>query len=115
MHIPSKAIRRERSDREMNGQGHILTDFLLEGESLPSGANMFAVVTIGQDCSIGKHVHEGETEVYYCLSGKGSLDDNGEAVIFRPGDIHTCGGGAYHTIVNDQEEPLRFLVAIVSD
>ena len=76
---------------------------------------MFAIVNIGMGSSIGRHVHRGEMEFYYCISGKGMLNDNGEHTVFCPGDVHSCADGDFHSIRNEEPCELKFLVTIVKN
>lgn len=42
---------------------------------------------------IGYHVHDGESETYYILSGRGIFNDNGTVVEVGPGDVTFTGDG----------------------
>lgn len=63
--------------------------------------------------SIGLHLHEENSEVYYILKGKAELiyDDTRETV--QPGQAHYCPVGHSHSLMNNGDEDLEFL-AIVS-
>ncbi len=63
--------------------------------------------------SIGLHLHEENSEVYYILKGKAELiyDDTRETVL--PGQAHYCPVGHSHSLMNNGDEDLEFL-AIVS-
>ena len=78
------------------------------------GAVLFEAV-LEKGCSIGKHFHEGETEIYYVLEGRATIDDNGATVTADKGDMHICYSGQYHSVRNDCEEPLRLLCVIARE
>ena len=67
MIIKRNEIRSLKRPHEQNGNGYEIIEFLAEGENLPQGVNLFAKCRLETGCSIGKHVHNGETEIYYCL------------------------------------------------
>jgi len=102
----AERIRRLEIRGDQQGDGVVVADALIELTDYPETARMFFLVTLNEGCSIGKHYHNEETEYYYCLSGEGIYDDNGEVVAFRPGDVITCGGKQYHSIRNSIAQPL---------
>ena len=108
-------IKMEKRDEVQKGTGYVLIDHLLEGTELPPNGEMFAICTLKSGCSIGSHVHDEDTEYYYCLSGKGEINDNGKVAEFLPGYVNKCGNGDFHAIKNRREEPLRFLVVIIKN
>lgn len=58
------------------------------------------------------HFHTGNEEAIFVLSGTGTLRLGGEEHPIEPGDYATCtaddSGG--HQVVNDGDEPLRYLM-----
>ncbi len=82
-------------------------------EDLPEKCRMFSVVTLQKGCSIGRHDHQNETEVYYVLEGEGVLDDNGKQTKIQSGECTLCGPGQYHAISNQKDVPLIFVAAII--
>ncbi len=113
MIIKAKNVQRRIMPEEQQGTGHVIGDFLVEAEDCPRHCRMFSIITLEKGCSIGKHFHVAETELYYCLSGEGIICDHGDTQPFVPGDVDCCGSGSYHTIKNEKEEPLVFLVSIL--
>jgi glyoxylate utilization-related uncharacterized protein len=59
--------------------------------------------------SIGLHTHD-EEEYYYIISGKGTMNLNGERSTIEAGDITAIYPGGSHALVNDGDEDLRVLV-----
>lgn len=69
-------------------------------------------LTLPVGSSIGSHVHEGNFEVMYFLSGTGVCTDDGLAVDVRPGMTHYCPPGHSHSVVNTGPEPLVIWAAV---
>ncbi|NLO99293.1 MAG: cupin domain-containing protein, partial [Clostridiaceae bacterium] len=70
-------------------------------------------ITLEPGCSIGSHVHDQEEEIYYILSGTGTVNDNGVVKNVGPGDAIKTGDGESHSISNNGDVPLVFLAAII--
>ena len=64
-------------------------------------------------CSIGYHLHDGEEEIFYILSGTGTVTEGDTTSVVGPGDAVLTGGGGGHSIENPGEEPLDFLATIL--
>jgi len=91
-----------------------LTIFALnEFEHQPQSLGMLACATIAPGGFVEYHVHKGECEYYYILSGSGEYDDNGTVVKVHAGDITFTGNGEGHGLKNNGEQPLVFLPIIV--
>jgi mannose-6-phosphate isomerase-like protein (cupin superfamily) len=74
---------------------------------------LFARLTLEPGCSIGMHTHDREEEVFYIISGKGTVDDNGNIYMLKPGDAVKTGDGAYHALENTGTETLVIMAAII--
>lgn len=65
--------------------------------------------------SIGMHMHEKNSEIYYILSGTGHVVmDDGTEEDFTAGEMHYCPMGHGHTLINRTDSDLVFL-GIVSE
>jgi quercetin dioxygenase-like cupin family protein len=95
------------------GAGSVEILNVVSKDVLPSKTRLFGLVTLEKGCAIGKHEHTGESEIFYVLSGQGVLDDNGTVRTVKQGDSHICRSGEYHAITNEQDEPLKFIAAII--
>jgi len=76
---------------------------------------LFSEITIPPGGSIGPHVHEGETEYYFIISGTGMVGEADGDKAVSPGDVVITGSGAGHSIANTGDEPLVFLAVIILD
>ena len=79
----------------------------------PESLSFFALATLKPGASVGYHVHTGETEMYYILSGEGEYDDNGVIVPVKAGDVTFCKNGEGHGLVNTGKEDLVFNAMII--
>ncbi len=109
---PHEMLYRERQIRGGNGECQTL-DLQMQ-EEMPH-CRVFTQFTLKKGVSIGEHVHEGETEYYWILSGEGIVTESDGEKVVRSGDLVITGNGASHAIRNEQDEPLVFLALIILD
>ena len=97
--------------------GYGTTDFLhIVPEAVrPPKCRLFSVMMLEKGCSVGRHDHTGETEVYYVIEGEGILNDNGTMRPFKKGDCNVCGGGDFHSVSNENDETLKIFAVIIKD
>lgn len=76
---------------------------------------MFARVELKPGEEVKYHVHTGECEQYYILSGKGEYSDNGNVIEIEPGTITCTPSGEGHGIKNIGQEMLVFIALILLD
>ena len=74
-------------DNPCGGVGRMRIDMLLGEDELKDKCRMFARVTLHPGDVLGFHVHNGNGECYYILSGEGVYDDNGVKRTVRAGDV----------------------------
>ena len=85
------------SDDELNGKGRLFNDNILE-----------------KDCGIGFHVHNGDGEIYYIVSGEAEYEDNDHSITtLYPGDVTITYSGEGHGITNVKDEPCRVIALIL--
>jgi mannose-6-phosphate isomerase-like protein (cupin superfamily) len=77
--------------------------------------SLFGRLTLKPGCRVGYHIHEGDIESYFILSGKGLYTWQGEKTEVSSGDMAYCGNGEYHDIINTGEDDLVFMALIVND
>ena len=79
---------------------------------LPTGgvANQsLAEATLAPGQATERHYHRESEEIYFVLSGSGSMELDGEHAPVGPGDAVAIAPGAWHQITATGSEPLRFL------
>ena len=68
----------DKKPSPFNGTGEILVRSLLNGEDeMYKAGRVFGHTTVYPGSAIGYHIHNGESETYYILSGTAKYNDNG--------------------------------------
>ena len=100
--------------KKFGGAGEVESRMILRGapEMLGKG-RMFNHVVLRPGCEIGPHVHHGDCETYYFLSGRGEYDDNGRLIEVGPGDTTFVGDGEGHSLRCLGDEPLEFIALVL--
>jgi len=73
----------------------------------------FAFVQLNPGEEVQYHMHFGESETYFILSGRGIYNDNGNKVNLSPGMVALTPSGQGHAIKNTGDEILAFIALIV--
>lgn len=95
------------------GEGKLVLNSMINASIAPDNLRMYSHATLVPGASVGFHVHEGECELYYILSGSGEYDDNGEICAVSAGDVTYTPSGMGHGIKNTGDEPLSFIALVV--
>ena len=104
----------ERKPSPFDGPGEITIRSLLNGpEELSRKGRVFAHTTVHPGGGIGYHVHKGESETYYILSGHGLFSDNGVQSEVGPGDVTYTGDGQGHALTAVGDEPIEMIALIL--
>ncbi len=113
-------IRREKDctieyrEHMRDGDGTVkLTHFIAGPGELCEKGRLFSKITLEPGCSIGYHVHDHDSELFYFMKGKGIYNDNGTEVPVSAGDVTICPVGEGHGIANRSEEVLELVAVIV--
>lgn len=108
-----KEILTEFFEHKFGGDGSISVDSLnVNDEELNGKGRVLAHTTVMPGSSIGFHKHNGESEIYYIISGEGEFNDDGKLVPVHPGDVTYTFSGMGHGIRNTGNIPLE-VVAII--
>ena len=95
------------------GDGHVRIEHILGKSELYEKGRLYARLIIKQGCSIGYHVHEGEMETFYVISGTATYNDNGTQTELQCGDVAYTPAGSGHSIANNGTEDLELIALIV--
>ncbi len=82
---------------------------------LPAHTRLFSTITLEPGASIGYHVHENETELFYFVSGKARVRDDENTYEMLPGDSMSTGSGHGHAVESIGGEPLVLVACIILD
>jgi mannose-6-phosphate isomerase-like protein (cupin superfamily) len=102
----------EVRDNMRGGTGSVNLAQVFTSENLPKNVRLSAVITLEPGCSIGWHVHEKETEIFYFAQGSGVADDNGEKKAVLAGDVLVTPDGCGHAVENSGTVNLVFFAVI---
>ena len=75
----------------------------------------FAFARLKPGEEVGFHMHIGESEIYYIISGTGIYSDNGEKVQVEAGTVTLTPSGEGHALYNTGDEMLEFITLILLD
>jgi mannose-6-phosphate isomerase-like protein (cupin superfamily) len=114
MIVKAKAYAAEERPNMRGGEGTVLVTPLVK-EDLPANCRLFSTIELPVGASIGYHVHENETEIFYFLSGEGRVQDDEALVDVTPGDCIVTSNGHGHAVFNTGDVPLLFVANIVLD
>jgi quercetin dioxygenase-like cupin family protein len=106
-------MKTEIKEKMRGGEGSVQLVHLADCEN-EKNIRLLAEITLKPGCSIGRHSHDNETEYFIILSGKGTVDDNGESKEVKAGDTVITGNGAAHSISNSGNEDLIMNAVIVT-
>ncbi|MBQ9543518.1 MAG: cupin domain-containing protein [Clostridia bacterium] len=103
----------ELREKMRGGEGVAkLTNFVTNAELNDKG-RMFGKIVLEPGCSIGFHVHENDSELFYIMKGTAKYSDNGTEVTVRAGDVTITPKGTGHGIANEGDETVELIALIV--
>ena len=82
-------------------------------EEMSMKGRVFGHTTVYPGSAIGYHVHTGDSETYYILSGTGRYNDNGRVVTVTAGDVTYTAPGEGHGLECIGEEPVEMIALIL--
>ncbi len=101
-------------EKPRNGSGSMKLSQIMTAEELEGCTTLFARVTLHPDSEIGYHVHTGETEAYYVLSGQGIfIDGTGQEVPVTDGTICTIREGQGHGMRNTGSSDMDIIAIVI--
>lgn len=111
----TRAAEQSKSVREYMRGGKEYVKFTHLSGKLPEKARIFDILTLIPGASIGYHVHEGETELFYFMDGCGRVQDDDQFYDVTAGDCMATFSGHGHAVENTGDHDLILLAAIVKD
>lgn len=102
----------EKREHMRGGDGTVTLTPALQPGDYAANLRLFSRITLPQGASIGYHIHEGEEELFYFLSGTAEFNDNGVARTVSAGDATVTGSGQGHAVRNIGNEPVEILAVI---
>ena len=103
----------ETREKMRGGNGTVQLTAL--SAELPGKMRLFSTIRLEPGCSIGYHVHEGETELFYFVEGAGRVQDDDKVIDVKAGDSMATFSGHGHSVENTGDVDLVLVAAIVLD
>jgi quercetin dioxygenase-like cupin family protein len=95
-----------------DGRGTVEAARVLTGNA--PGVGFVDLVVVPPGCSIGRHTHGADEEVYVVVDGTGEMVVDGTPLTVRPGDVVVNAPGGTHELANTSDAPLRLVVVDVA-
>ena len=102
-------------DKNSNGEKVLSLASLKEFDGVNENLKQFSLVELEPGIEVGYHVHNGDSDMYYIISGKGLYNDNGVEIEVSSGDITFTPTGEGHALKNIGEEKLCFIALVIDD
>lgn len=96
------------------GRGEIPRTHIFEADETFGRCRLMIESVVPPGASVGSHVHDKDTELYYVLEGRLTVIENGVSHILGPGDASFTGGGDSHEYRNDSDAPVRMLAIVIN-
>ena len=94
------------------GDGTVKILHFMDKEDINGNCRLMAKIILEPGCSIGRHQHDGEEEIFYIIKGTAEYDDDGKIETLNEGDSCVCLGGQSHCIANRTDE-ITELIAFI--
>lgn len=103
------------TENNKEGEVKLFLSNLAEFKEKNPKLRTFALAELKPGQEVEYHIHTGESESYYIISGKGVYNDNGNTTDVFPGTVTFTPSGSGHGIKNDGDEMLSFIALILVD
>lgn len=112
-----KMINELKKEMRKNGQGKdkMFMTHLADFDASNPNIKLFSMIQLKPGEEVEYHMHKGESEFYFILSGKGVYNDNGNKVDAVPGMATITPSGEGHSLKNTGSEDLSFIALILLD
>ena len=90
------------SCNRFGGNGDVIIEHYIDEGMLNDTVVMYARVTLKPGCSLGYHVHTGNSETIVVLQGTADYNDNGTLMTLHAGDRVHCPNSEGHSIGNPE-------------
>lgn len=107
------SFKTEYRENMRGGNGTVEITNFATPEDLNNKGRLFANITLKSGCSIGYHIHETDSELFYLMKGEALYNDNGVECVLSAGDVMVCPAGTGHAIANNGQEDLEICAVIV--
>lgn len=95
--------------------GILKLERLFDNTFMPEHLRTYSKAYLEPGACVGYHVHAGEAESYYILSGCGEYNDDGKICPVEAGDLTFTPDGHGHGIKNTGNVVLEFIALIIKE
>lgn len=112
-----KRIEELKTITKLNTEGKekMLKTNLADFDGWNSKVRLFSLIQVKPGEEVDFHMHVGESETFFFLSGQGIYNDNGTKSEITSGMVTFTPSGQGHSVKNTGEEMLVFIAMIVVD
>lgn len=104
---------KKHNENMRGGNGTVEITNFASPDELNNKGRLFANITLKPGCSIGYHVHENESELFYVMTGEAVYNDNGTEYTVSAGDVMICPSGSGHAVANNSAETTELCAVIL--
>ena len=110
-----KKIEQLKTQTKLNTEGKekMFKTNLADFDAWNPKVRLFSFVQVKSGEEVEYHMHFGESETFFILSGQGIYNDNGNEVEVAPGMVTFTPSGQGHSIKNTGDEMVVFIALIV--
>ena len=110
-----KKIEELKTQTKFNSLGNekMFKTNLADFEAWNPKARLYSLIQLKPGEEVEYHMHIGEGESFFFLSGKGIYNDNGNEAEIVPGMVTLTPSGEGHSVKNTGDEMLVFIALIV--
>ena len=112
-----KYIKELNTQTKLNSEGKekMLKTNLADFDLWDPRIRLYSLIQVKPGEEVEYHMHSGESETFFFLSGKGIYNDNGSKVDIVPGMVSFTPSGQGHGVKNTGDESLVFIALILVD
>ena len=112
-----KKIEQLKTETKLNSEGKekMFKTNLADFEGWDKRIRLYSLVQVKPGEEVSYHMHVGESETFFILSGQGIYNDNGTNVEVAPGMVTFTPSGEGHAIKNTGDELLSLIALILVD
>ncbi len=110
-----KFLNELKTQTKLNSEGKekMLKTNLADFDAWDPKVRLYSLIQVKPGEDVDFHMHMGESETFFFLSGKGIYNDNGSKVDIVPGMVTFTPSGQGHSVKNTGDEMLVFIAMIV--
>ena len=112
-----KKIEQLKTQIKYNNEGKekMLKTNLADVDAWDPRIRLYSLVQVKPGEQVDYHMHSGESETFFFLSGNGIYNDNGNKVDIEPGMVTFTPSGQGHSIINTGDENISLIALILVD